>query len=120
MNSTEKTKHKWYDVVVAWANGEKIQCQWSDAAVPHWRDYEYSEVPAFNDDKYMWRIKPKVVTKKYRMALVNMYGGIVLKEPYVTAIDVTHSSIDDPAEYNTQGFICWVGDIVEVEVEIEA
>ena len=108
------TKHRWYDVIVAWANGEKIQCRWSGAAVPHWRDYEYSEVPAFNDDNYMWRIKPKTITKKYRMALVKdtCYEGC-------TCVEVTNTSIDDPAEYNVLGFIRWVGEPVEVEIEVE-
>lgn len=109
------TKHRWYDVIVAWAGGEQIQCQWSDAAVPHWRDYEYSEVPAFNDNKYMWRVKPKTITKRYRMALVSTPKFNSVKN--VISVDITNTSIDDPAEYNVLGFIRWVGDIVEVEVE---
>lgn len=109
-----KTKHRWYDVIIAWANGEKIQCQWSDAAVPHWRDYEYSEVPAFNDNKYIWRIKPKTVTKKYRMALVNTPKD----GDKAIALDLDDYSLDFPAEREVQGFIRWIGDMVEVEVEV--
>lgn len=102
------TKHKHYDVIVDWANGEKIQCQWSDAAVPHWRDYEYSEVPAFNDNKYIWRIKPRTQVVRYRMAKLLDEG-----KERVAAVDIdkfNRASID--------GFICWVGDITEIEVEV--
>jgi len=111
------TKHRWYDVIVAWANGEKIQFRRDNGE--EWETYtpDFNAVPAFNC-RYIWRIKPKTTTKKYRMALVNRYGGIEVKEPYVIAIDVTHFSIDDPAEYNTQGFIRWVGEPVEVEIEL--
>lgn len=112
------TKHRWYDVIVAWAGGEKIQYR-SDAWKP-WEDYTIGIgwVPSFCDKTVEWRVKPKTITKRYRMALVNRYGGIAVKEPYVTAIDVSHFSIDDPAEYNIQGFIRWVGEPVEVEIEL--
>lgn len=110
------TKHRWYDVIVAWANGEKIQ--YSIGCYGDWQDYGGTDVPWFNSETLYWRIKPRTITKRYRMALVNMYGGIKVKEPYVTTIDVTRSSIDDPTEYNTQGFIRWVGEPVEVEIEV--
>ena len=106
-------KHRWYDVIVAWANGEKIQ--YRNEHHNHWSDYSFSFdlLPRFNCDGTEWRIKPKMITKKYRMALVKYtaYEGC-------TCVDITESSIDDPVEYNIQGFIRWVGDVVEVEVEV--
>ena len=109
-------KHRWYDVIVAWASGEKIQ--YSEAGIIGYEDYiPFGEnaVPAFNSVNILWRIKPKTVTKKYRMALIkcDVYEGC-------TCIEVSDSSIDDPIEYNIPGFISWVGDTVEVEIEIES
>lgn len=105
-----KTKHRWYDVIVAWANGEKIQFNFSQSG---WKDYIKSHdtgIPGFNNLNTEWRIKPKTRIKRYRMALVRDYG--------VVSVDITNSSLDDPIEYNIQGFIRWVGDIVEVEIEL--
>lgn len=104
-----KTKHRWYDVIVAWANGEKIQFNSYDAG---WEDYSGTEscVPAFGSRFMEWRIKPETRIKRYRMALVHDYG--------VVSVDITNSSLDDPIEYNIQGFIRWVGDTVEVEIEL--
>ncbi len=107
-------KHRWYDAIVAWASGEKIQ--YSEAGIIGWQDYKPfgdNAVPAFTSSDISWRIKPKTITKKYRMALVKdtCYEGC-------TCVEVTNTSIDDPAEYNVQGFIRWVGEPVEVEVEL--
>lgn len=105
-----KTKHRWYDVIVAWASGEKIQYSSRNTG---WEDYvpcAENYIPAFNCDGFSWRIKPKTRIKRYRMALVHDYG--------VVSVDITNSSLDDPIEYNIQGFIRWVGDIVEVEIEL--
>jgi hypothetical protein len=109
----ESKKHRWYDAIVAWANGEKIQV--SPIGNESWTDVvdNTHQSPLFSDSKYMWRIKPKVVTKKYRMALVRDCAG----KPDACAVEVTDSSIDTPAEYDIKGFIRWIGDIVEVEIE---
>lgn len=112
-------KHKYYDVIVAWASGEKIQYKFHGETL--WEDYGHGVengmiVPAFNDSQIRWRIKPKTVTKRYRMALVLKNLHII--EYDVISVDVTGSSIDDPAEYNVAGFVRWVGDIVEVEIEV--
>lgn len=111
------TKHRWYDVIVAWASGEKIQ--YKLPASKEWTTYNQhtyistgfeSSQPDFSDRDYEWRIKPRTVTRRYRMALVHDYG--------VVSVDITNSSLDDPIEYNIQGFIRWVGDTVEVEIEL--
>lgn len=119
-----KSKHRWYDVIVAWASGEEIQYRLPGGY--DWKTYNRhtyvstgyeSSQPDFSDSDYEWRIKPKTITNKYRMALVNSFGDITTKEPYVKAIDITDSCLDFPAEYDIQGFIRWVGDAVEVEME---
>ena len=73
-------------------------------------------VPAFCDKTVEWRVKPKTITKRYRMALVSASKFNSVKN--VISVDITDISIDDPIEYNVLGFIRWVGDTVEVEVEL--
>jgi len=62
-----RTKHKHYDVIVAWANGEEIQYEhkgsWIDINDPDW----YETVN--------YRIKPKRVKKE---GWVNVYKGSLL------------------------------------------
>lgn len=106
-------KHKYYDVIVAWAGGEKIQFRRDNSE--EWETYtaNLNAVPAFNCE-YVWRVKPKSVTKKYRMALVDdEYLG-----KSIFALDLSLFSLDFPAEREVQGFIRWVSDIVEVEIEV--
>jgi hypothetical protein len=61
------TKHKHYDVIVAWAAGEEIQYFWGF----EWRDWEETSCPAFAGTAE-WRIKPKRVKKE---GWVNVYPG---------------------------------------------
>lgn len=104
-----KSKHRWYDVIVAWASGEKIQYNFENTG---WRDYSLGldRIPGFSDRDTEWRIKPKTITKKYRLALFS--------DGEVVAYDVTNSCLDDPIEYKLVGFIRWVGDTVDVEIEV--
>lgn len=111
------TKHRWYDVIVAWANGEKIQNR-AQNINQEWEDFSWgvSEIPSFNCEVLEWRVKPKTIIKRYRMALVSTPKFNSVKN--VISVDITNTSIDDPAEYNVLGFIRWVGDIAEVEIEL--
>ena len=60
------TKHKHYDVIVAWAAGEEIE-YWSDSS-EKW----YSCVgDVICRDHFQYRIKPKLVKKE---GWVNVYG----------------------------------------------
>ncbi len=59
------TKHKHYDVIVAWASGEEIQFLWDG----EWEDYTES-CPSFLAAQG-WRVKPKRVKKE---GWVNVYG----------------------------------------------
>ena len=104
------TKHRWYDVIVAWANGEKIQFR--NKNYTDWTDYTSVSLVDFELITVEWRVKPKTITKKYRMALVEYTYGYD-----VNCFDITNNCIDDPAEYSIQGFIRWVSDTVEVEIE---
>lgn len=99
-----KCKHKWYDVIVAWANGEKIQYNFENLG---WKDYCFGivDIPGFNNADTEWRIKPKTVVKKYRMALVLKEDGIQTVEVF----DVTDHVFHVP-------FVRWIGDTTEVEI----
>lgn len=46
-------KHKWHDVIVAWANGEEVQ--YMSKGLKEWRD---QPSPSF-DISLEWRVKPK-------------------------------------------------------------
>ena len=65
-------KHKWHDVIVAYAEGEEIQFfnkrtfRWEDAPF-RWED---APVPTFYPE-YEWRVKPK--SPMYRLFIYN--GG---------------------------------------------
>lgn len=105
-------KHRWYDVIVAWASGENIQYKLHSENA--WKDYFEDNFTDFTLEDVSWRVKPKTITKKYRMALIT----ICKPQKEIIVVDVTDSSIDDPAEYNVVGFIRWVGDAVEVEIDV--
>lgn len=109
---SEGAKHRWYDVIVAWANGEKIQVRATNTTYTNntFEDFTSTSSPDFNGKAWEWRVKPKTITKKYRMAL--------FKDGEVVAYEVSKSTIDDPIEYSFKGFVRWVGDIVEVEIEV--
>lgn len=107
-----KNKHKYYDVILAWASGEKVQFNSYNTG---FRDFAFGcnnigAVPDFNDPDTEWRIKPSTITERHRMALHT--------DGYVHAYDVTNVSLDDPIEYKIKGFVRWVGDVVEVEIEV--
>lgn len=115
-------KHRWYDVIVAWANGEEIQYRLPGAY--NWKTYNKhtyistryeSSQPDFSDGDYEWRIKPNTKIKRYRMALVS--SKKFDKNTEVIVVDITSYCLDDPAEYGITGFIKWIGDTVEVEIE---
>jgi len=64
------TKHRHYDVIVAWANGEK--CEFFSPISEKWEPLNPNSVPAFYED-YEYRIKPKRVKKE---GWVNVYKNI--------------------------------------------
>lgn len=107
--SNSNQKHRWYDVIVAWAEGKEIQVKRAGNIADNWTDFNSSN-PCFDDDWWQWRIKPKTITKHYRMALFS--------NNIVATVDVTNSCIDGSAEFNSPGFIRWLGEPVEVELEV--
>lgn len=53
-------KHKWYDVIVAWAEGKTIQ--YKDvrvAGTTSWNDVPAMGTPRFDEIRCDWRVKPE-------------------------------------------------------------
>ena len=107
-------KHRWYDVIVAWTEGKEIQFSYDGN---QWEDLgEHHNLNAFNASFLEWRIKPKpkTVTRRFRMAVLdNDFTGEL-----VCALDTANSCVDDCVEYSLPGFVRWVGEPVEVELEV--
>jgi hypothetical protein len=65
-------QHKWYNEIVAWANGAEIEsnggCGWFRDASPDW-----------NDDDYEFRIKPSDKEPSY-LYVYKDYGELCLLE----------------------------------------
>jgi hypothetical protein len=57
MTNLEKHKHR--DVIVAWADGHKLQCRYISLSSLPWRDWATDAVPNFNQHDLEWRVKPK-------------------------------------------------------------
>lgn len=115
-------KHKYYDAIVAWASGENIQVRnsneytlvYGEPANRNWTDF-YGKNPDWAGIEWEWRVKPKTQVRRWRMALVKRTAA----QGYVViAFDITDSCLDFPIEHDIKGFIRWVGDIAEVEVEV--
>ncbi len=54
-------RHKWAEVIEAWANGDAIQ--FKNATVGRFLDYDNRAdfVPCFNDPETDWRVKPRSI-----------------------------------------------------------
>jgi len=101
-------KKPWADVIHAWADGKEIQYrETTNRNRSDWLDFGYERlIPAFFSLTTEWRIKPKTITSRYRMALIGTK---------VTAINVTDG---EPAVV-PQDFVCWVGETVDVVSEVQ-
>ena len=111
-------KHKYYDVIVKWAEGQPIQyrfivitdvvgrSKWVDLSDP----YCFNKFPNFNDGNVEWRIKPETKVIKYRLALMSYKT-----EEYYTAVFNTseHFLIEF---MNSANFVKWLSDWIEYEV----
>jgi len=71
------TRHRWADVIIAWAEGKEIQSRYM-APGAAWTDHKCptstqsaSFMPAFNDVEYLWRVKPETKT-----GWINIYPSI--------------------------------------------
>jgi hypothetical protein len=110
-------KHQYYDTIVAWASGKIVQHRSAHSNVTYqdeWIDYVSDDfhkfISNFNTENLEWRIKPEIKMRKYRVAQFKDPCGFSFTE---TTDDYNN---DDDLE-NSEGFVNWLTDWIEYEVE---
>ena len=97
-------RHKHADVIIAWANGETVQVR--RPSTGEWQDLVYSG-PILDDEEY--RIKPKPVIRKYRVALISGVSRV-----YPSVVENKQQEIT----YEKDAFfVRWLTDWIEYEVK---
>jgi hypothetical protein len=92
-------RHKHFNVIVAYAEGQTIQCE---TAAGEWADCKN---PNFSEG-LNYRVKP--TTKKYRVALFKINDCVWT--------DIVDNPISEVAAYNTPGFVRCLTPWIEYEV----
>lgn len=82
------TKHKHYDLILAWAGGAKIQYatelypdKWEDIETPRW------------NEKVDYRIKPKPKVKKSRWVIESATHGMFVSARYYSDISDVQKAV---------------------------
>jgi hypothetical protein len=104
------SQHKYYDVIIAYAHGRKIQFRYGSSVV--WHDYSKKSDIGFNDESVEWRIKP--VNNRYRVAKMlsshnDTYYAKIINEHDVYTNKLTALDIQASAD-----FIEWLTDWVDL------
>lgn len=99
-------KHIHCDVIKAWADGEIIQ--YYDVYLHSWKDI-CGNWPTF-DPNIRFRVKPKPVTKWYRVALFKKGNDDYFL--FVSGNDFLEKNYE-----SQNNFVCWVTERQYVEVE---
>lgn len=97
-------RHKHADVIIAWANGEEVQI--FNPNTKQWLDLTFG-APTFMEEEY--RIKPRPVLRKYRVASFIRGSRI-----YTSTVD---SEWDESVLEKGEDFVRWLTDWIEYEVE---
>lgn len=86
------TRHKWADVIIAWAEGREIQHRYIPNGTP-WKTFA-GDTPSFNCPDYEFRIAPE---PKYRWVMCQ-YGThqYFITEDHRTRAEVTDLIYSDP------------------------
>ena len=104
----DQNRHKYYDVIMHWANGGVIEFRSTCSNTSCWVELQNDESPYFNEEQLQWRIKPKTKTIRYRNAL--------LKNNEVIAL-TSEPNLEDA--YGDSAFLRWIDPgWKEIEVEI--
>lgn len=72
-------KHKWYNEIVAWASGAEIES--SDIYIDRqiWKEVS---IPCWDNDRYLFRIKPTPKEPQYLYAWLNKDDDTVALEAF--------------------------------------
>jgi hypothetical protein len=110
-------KHKYYDVIMAWAEDKPIEFRivYGDNTKSDWICFDdvgdTKKSPNFDSGTIEWRVKPQTKTIKYRLALMSYKS-----ERYYTAVFTM--SEEHLIEFeNSTNFVKWISDWIEQEVE---
>jgi len=106
-------KHKWYNEIVAWAEGKTIQCRYKNTSIK-WEDYNFECIPPFNNVDLEFRVKPNTV--KYRLYLDGLDGDIVDNISISVSSDNNLSKTVIAVESFNSSFIRWLTDWIELEI----
>ena len=122
-------KHKYYDVIVAWAEGKEIQSK--GISESNWETW-YGEDPQFDSTRLLWRIKPDTLKIKFRVALMknNSYGYAEYTTRNYTLVQTNCTEIqpNEKGERWYQSclnpethefFIKWITNWIELEIVSE-
>jgi len=105
-------KHKWYNEIVAWAEGKPIQYK-IERETDIWKDFKFKTTPPFDKYEIQFRVKPNTV--KYRLYLCNYTDDIV------NYVRMVYCSNDENIELkikieNNPTFDKWITDWIELEL----
>jgi hypothetical protein len=109
-------KHKYYDVIKAFAKGKTIQGK--SKFSKNWIDYMWYKFPDFNNEELDFRIKPEIVIQKqkkliYRVALMKFeFSGRF----YTATKDMNYISCEE-FEKSSNDFVEWITDWIEYEIK---
>ena len=109
-NKQQQNRHKYYDVILHWANGGEIQSKRRYDNEDKWVTFKSDGVysPAFSHSDFNWRIKPKTKTLCYRNALLKNNQIVVF-----TSVPTLEDAYGDTA------FLRWIDpEWKEIKVEI--
>jgi hypothetical protein len=102
-------KHRYHDVIVAWAEGKPIQRKLIDTSEWVELNFEEKKTPPFNSDQYEWRIKPKKnLIIKCRVALI--------KDPFYNIYYFSLIQEGSTLSYFHPNFVKWMTDWIEYEI----
>jgi len=113
-------KHKWYNEIVAWAEGKPIQLRYKTKTnFTEWKDYNCENIIHFDeihfdDADLEFRVKPNTV--KYRLYLDGLDGDIVDNISISVSSDNNLSKTVIAVESFNSSFIRWLTDWIELEI----
>lgn len=102
-------KHKNADIICAWVNGEEIQFKGFNER--NWIDYVPDELEIFMRlfyDDYEWRIKPKMIEIKFRLAMCKINNNYFVYPVVESRIEMFETGTS---------FLFWVNDLQIISFE---
>lgn len=98
-------KHKHYDLILAWAEGKKIQVSVYNGLTMEWKDFSNSEVsPAWHPSN-QYRIKPEPITVKYRRYI---YTSTIDSTVQISTLNYGNPVVTEEFVKKMNQFIRWV------------